>query len=75
MDEETPPVGTPPPVIRGPLAPRWAVTLVTLTLVGTIVYSSTREDYRSMIVEAVVLLFILGADIGAMIRGWHGGGP
>lgn len=63
-----------PEKIRGPLVPRSVITLVTLVIVGAIVYSATQHDYRSMIVEALVVLFILGADLGALMRGWRGGG-
>lgn len=58
----------------GPLVPRVVVTIVTLVLTGAMVYSATQNDYKSMIVLALVVLFILGADLGAIIRGWRGGG-
>ena len=57
----------------GPLIPRPAVVLVTVVILGAIVYASGRGDYKTTIVLCMVLLFILGADVGAMICGWRGG--
>lgn len=73
-DQEKPPVVRPGQPGSGPLVPRSVITIVTLALVCTIAYSATQRDYRSMIVVGLILLFILGADIGAIIRGWRGGG-
>lgn len=77
MGKEKPLEASPPPPAkpdpRAPLVPRFVITLITLVLVGIMGYAATQHDYRSMIVAALVVLFILGADIGAMVRGWRGG--
>lgn len=73
-EQEEIPVAPPDRSGSGPLVPRSVITIVTLALVCTIAYSATQRDYRSMIVVGLILLFILGADIGAIIRGWRGGG-
>lgn len=52
--------------------PRWVVVLVTLIVAGTMVYAVGRGDFRSLIILAVVLLFILGADLAAFLRIWRG---
>lgn len=54
------------------MIPRPAVVLVTIVILGAIVYTSGKGDYKTTIVLCMVLLFILGADVGAMIRGWRG---
>lgn len=75
MSEDSP--ATPPESRRpsaGPMAPRWAITLALLVVLGYMGLSAFREDYKSMIVSALVVLSILGADIGALLRSWRGGG-
>lgn len=62
--------------VSGPaLPPRSLVAVVTLVSTGIMGYAAYRSDYRSMIVAALVVLFTLGADLGAILRGWRGGGP
>lgn len=55
-----------------PLIPRWAVVVVTFVLVGVMAYVAAEGDYVTVIVLSVVLFFILGADVGAMLRAWRG---
>lgn len=57
------------------MVPRSVIIIVTLACVGFMGYALHQRDYKSMIVLALVVLFILGADLGAIIRGWRGGGP
>jgi predicted RND superfamily exporter protein len=56
------------------MVPRSVVSFALLVLLGFMGYSATKQDYKSMIVSALVILFILGADIGALLRNWRGGG-
>lgn len=75
MSEETPPAKVPDQgQTTGPLVPRPLVTVAFVVLLGFMGYSATQHDYKSMIVTALVILFILGADIGALLRNWRGGG-
>lgn len=74
MSEEKPPAKTPGSGAAGPMVPRWLVTVAFVALLGAMFYSATRNDYKAMIVSAVVILFILGADIGSLLRSWRGGG-
>lgn len=55
-----------------PVPPRALVAVVTLAATGIMGYSAFRADYKSMIVAALVVLFTLGADLGAILRGWRG---
>lgn len=56
------------------MVPRPVISVAFVALIGALFYTAHLEDYKSMIVVAVVILFILGADIGVLLRSWRGGG-
>lgn len=70
-DQAEPPQQAPQ---AGPMVPRAVVTIITLAVTGFMGFAAYQRDYKSMIVAALVVLFILGADLGSIIRGWRGGG-
>lgn len=45
------------------------VTLAIVTFAGIAVW---REDYRTLLILVAFLLFVAGADLGAMLRAWRG---
>lgn len=64
---------TPRPGDAAPRAPRWLVTVATLAALGGLLLTTARGDYKSGIVLAVVVLVLLGVDLGALLRAYRGG--
>jgi hypothetical protein len=59
-------------VRSAPLIPRWAITLVTFALLALMGVAVSRGDYLTLVILSLVLFFILGADVAAMVRAWRG---
>lgn len=55
-----------------PLIPRAAITIVALALLGLMGLAVYRGDYLVLLVLTAPLLFILGGDIGSLLRSWRG---
>lgn len=55
-----------------PLIPRWAVVLVTFLLVGAVCFAIYQRDYKTAMVAILPVLFVLGADLGGLVRAWRG---
>lgn len=53
--------------------PRPAVVLVSAAVTGGMIYLGSRDNYVGTICCALVLLSILGADVGALLKAWRGG--
>jgi hypothetical protein len=67
---------TPRPSDPVPRAPVWLVRLATLGSFGGLLYvTAARGDYKSGIVLAVVVLVLLGVDLGALLRAYRGTAP
>lgn len=55
-----------------PLIPRWGVMLVALAVLAGMLLAVWRNNWIALVVQSLVLLFILGADVAAMLRAWRG---
>lgn len=48
------------------------MVVVTLAIVTFAGIATWREDYRALLILVAFLLFVAGADLGAMMRAWRG---
>lgn len=55
-----------------PLIPRWGVMLLALGILAGMLLAVWRNNWIALVVQSLVLLFILGADVAAMLRAWRG---
>lgn len=56
----------------GPMVPSWGVIVAMLVDLGLMGFALFRNNWIGLVVLALVLMFILGADTTAMIRAWRG---
>lgn len=54
------------------MIPRWGVMLLSLGVLAGMLLSVERNNWIGLVVLSLVLLFILGADVAAMLRAWRG---
>ena len=55
-----------------PLIPRWGVMVATLAVLAGMLLAAYQNNWIALVVFSMVLLFILGADVAAMMRAWRG---
>jgi uncharacterized protein YqgC (DUF456 family) len=55
-----------------PLIPRWGVMFVALAILAGMLLAVYRDNWIALVVQSLVLMFILGADVAAMLRAWRG---
>lgn len=55
-----------------PMIPRWGVMVLSLGVLAGMLLSVDRNNWIGLVVLSLVLLFILGADVAAMLRAWRG---
>jgi uncharacterized protein YqgC (DUF456 family) len=55
-----------------PLIPRWGVMFLALGILAGMLLAVFRDNWIALVVQSLVLLFILGADVAAMLRAWRG---
>lgn len=55
-----------------PLVPRLVVMLLSFGVLAGMLLAVWRNNWIALVVLSLVLLFILGADVAAMLRAWRG---
>lgn len=55
-----------------PLVPRWAVVIATFVVLGFMGLAIVRGNSIALVVLSLLLFFILGADVAAIVRAWRG---
>lgn len=55
-----------------PLIPRWSIVVIAFADVGGMIYAAILENWIAVLIMSVVLLVILGADVGAIFRAYRG---
>jgi hypothetical protein len=55
-----------------PLIPRWGVMFLALGILAGMLLAVYRDNWIALVVQSLVLMFILGADVAAMLRAWRG---
>lgn len=55
-----------------PMVPRAGIMLLSIGVLGGMLLAVWRNNWVALVILSLVLLFILGADVAAMLRAWRG---